>query len=116
MKSVHITKEMLEDLKYDFKTLVSLSNVFEKEAMDNRIEDLFSLIDELQVENAEYKRINEVKDDHLVRNGKEIMRREEERAELISLNLWSARRLHKAHKKFAYDELDKIANDSHERL
>ncbi|AZV43665.1 hypothetical protein BAOM_3056 [Peribacillus asahii] len=36
--------------------------------------------------------------------------------ELISLNLWSARRLHKTHKKFAYDELEKITGFKHERL
>ncbi|MEE3950750.1 hypothetical protein [Peribacillus frigoritolerans] len=36
--------------------------------------------------------------------------------ELISLNLWSARRLHKIHKEFAYNELDKITGQKHERL
>jgi hypothetical protein len=37
--------------------------------------------------------------------------------ELISLNLWSARRLnHQQHKDFAYDELEKITGEKHERL
>lgn len=36
--------------------------------------------------------------------------------ELISLNLWSARRLSKVHKEFAYDELDKMTNQQHERV
>jgi uncharacterized coiled-coil protein SlyX len=36
--------------------------------------------------------------------------------ELIGLNLWSARRLHKIHKEFAYDELEKITGQKHERL
>lgn len=36
--------------------------------------------------------------------------------ELISLNLWSARRLHKSHKEFAYDELEKITGEKHERV
>lgn len=40
----------------------------------------------------------------------------EERKELISLNLWSARRLHNVHKKFAYDELEIITGDTHERI
>jgi hypothetical protein len=40
----------------------------------------------------------------------------DEVGELISLNLWSARRLHKTHKKFVYDELEKITGQKHERL
>lgn len=36
--------------------------------------------------------------------------------ELISLNLWSARRLHKLHKEFAYDELESMTNVKHERI
>jgi hypothetical protein len=37
--------------------------------------------------------------------------------ELISLNLWSARRLkHQQYKDFAYDELDKITGQKHERV
>jgi hypothetical protein len=36
--------------------------------------------------------------------------------ELVSLILWSARRLPNAHKEFAYNELDEITNDKHERL
>lgn len=36
--------------------------------------------------------------------------------ELISLNLWSARRLHKTHKDFAYNELDEITDQKHERI
>ena len=36
--------------------------------------------------------------------------------ELISLNLWSARRLHKTHKDFAYNELDEIIGEINERL
>ncbi len=34
--------------------------------------------------------------------------------ELVSLNLWSARRLPKVHKEFAYNELDMITNQKHE--
>lgn len=41
---------------------------------------------------------------------------QKERTELISLNLWSARRLHNVHKKFAYDELEVITGDTHERI
>lgn len=38
-------------------------------------------------------------------------------AELISLNLWSARRLTNSyHKEFAHDELEKITGLKHERL
>ena len=40
----------------------------------------------------------------------------EERKELISLNLWSARRLHNIHKNFAYDELEIITGEEHERI
>lgn len=40
----------------------------------------------------------------------------EEINELISLNLWSARRLPKIYKQFAYDELDTITGNLHERL
>lgn len=37
--------------------------------------------------------------------------------ELISLNLWSARRLkNQQHKEFAYNELDKITGQKHERV
>lgn len=37
--------------------------------------------------------------------------------ELISLNLWQARRLkHTHHKNFAYDHLDKITGRENERL
>lgn len=37
--------------------------------------------------------------------------------ELISLNLWSARRLlHKDHRQWAYDELETITGESYERL
>lgn len=36
--------------------------------------------------------------------------------ELISLNLWSARRLSKIHKEFAYNELEVITNQKHERV
>jgi hypothetical protein len=37
--------------------------------------------------------------------------------ELISLNLWSARRLsHKLHKEFAYEELEKMTGNTYERL
>jgi hypothetical protein len=37
--------------------------------------------------------------------------------DLISLNLWSARRLkHQQYKDFAYDELDGITNEKHERV
>lgn len=39
-----------------------------------------------------------------------------ENEELISLNLWSARRLPKVHKEFAYNELEKITNLKHERI
>ncbi|KOP81995.1 hypothetical protein AMS60_05560 [Bacillus sp. FJAT-21945] len=39
-----------------------------------------------------------------------------ENKELISLCAWSARRLHKVHKHFAYDELDRITNTEIERL
>lgn len=41
----------------------------------------------------------------------------EERKELISLNLWSARRLKNDwYKNFAYDELETITGEKHERL
>lgn len=46
----------------------------------------------------------------------EIAQLQAERAELISLNLWSARRLHKVHKSFAYDELEEIIREKVERL
>lgn len=36
--------------------------------------------------------------------------------ELISLNLWQARRLHPQYKKFAYDDLEKITDEEYERL
>lgn len=37
--------------------------------------------------------------------------------ELISLNLWQARRLnHQQHKDFAYDSLEKITSQKYERL
>lgn len=36
--------------------------------------------------------------------------------ELTSLNLWSARRLHKTHKDFAYSELDELTGQKHERI
>jgi hypothetical protein len=36
--------------------------------------------------------------------------------ELISLNLWSARRLHTLYKEFAYNELEKITGQYYERL
>ncbi|AZV43635.1 hypothetical protein BAOM_3026 [Peribacillus asahii] len=53
---------------------------------------------------------------HLVINDKYVNLLEEQRKELISLSLWSARRLHKIHKNFAYNELDKITEQKHERL
>lgn len=36
--------------------------------------------------------------------------------DMISLNLWSARRLHKVHKGFAYDELERVTGEVYERL
>lgn len=36
--------------------------------------------------------------------------------ELISLNLWSARRLHKTHKDYAYTDLEKITKQKYQRL
>jgi hypothetical protein len=36
--------------------------------------------------------------------------------ELISLNLWSARRLHPSHKVYAYDDLEKITGIKYERV
>ncbi|WP_078382355.1 hypothetical protein [Sutcliffiella halmapala] len=39
-----------------------------------------------------------------------------ERNELISLNLWSARRLGFTHKEFAFNELEKITGEKHERF
>ncbi len=36
--------------------------------------------------------------------------------DMISLNLWSARRLHEAHKGFAYDELERVTGEEYERL
>lgn len=43
----------------------------------------------------------------------ELLRRE---SELVSIGLWSARRLHKAHKESAYNALEKITGQKHERL
>ena len=53
---------------------------------------------------------------HLVINDGYVKSLEEQRKDLVSLNLWSARRLYKVQKKFAYDELDKITGQEHERL
>lgn len=39
-----------------------------------------------------------------------------ENQELISLNLWSARRLQKVHKEFAYNELEELTNQKYERI
>lgn len=36
--------------------------------------------------------------------------------ELVSLNLWSARRLPKTHKEFAYGMLEELTNKKHERV
>lgn len=51
---------------------------------------------------------------------KEIIRHSESKdeiiRELISLNLWSARRLPKMYKEFAYNELEKITDEEFERL
>lgn len=44
-----------------------------------------------------------------------IAQLQEENAELKSLSLWALRRLNKAHKKFAYDEYDKITGEQSER-
>lgn len=44
---------------------------------------------------------------------------EEERTknkELINLNLWSVRRLPQIHKEFAYNELEAISKQKHERI
>lgn len=48
--------------------------------------------------------------------GIQLHDKDERIQELISLNLWSARRLNKVHKNFAYDELDKITGEKHDRL
>lgn len=45
-----------------------------------------------------------------------ICEMEEEIRELRTLALWSARRLHKVHKNFAYDQYEKITGEKAERL
>jgi hypothetical protein len=48
---------------------------------------------------------------------KELDNLEREVNELISLNLWTARRLsHQQYKDFAYTQLEKITEQTHERL
>jgi hypothetical protein len=48
---------------------------------------------------------------------KELGNLEKEVNELISLNLWSARRLsHQQYKDFAYNQLEKLTEQKHERL
>lgn len=37
-------------------------------------------------------------------------------AELISLNLWQARRIHPIYKTFVYDDLEKITGEKFDRL
>ena len=47
----------------------------------------------------------------------EKLRLMEQISELVSLNLWSARRLkHQQYKDFAYEELEKITGLKHERV
>lgn len=48
--------------------------------------------------------------------GYERDEREQFIEELVSLNLWSARRLPKVHKEFAYGMLEELTNKKHERL
>lgn len=45
-----------------------------------------------------------------------IKQQQQEIKELISLNLWSARRLHTLNKTTAYDEIEKITGKTYERL
>lgn len=71
-----------------------------------------------EFENSDYMDIDKHTSMSLKIGGliQEIERQQEERKELISLNLWSARRLHNIHKKFAYDELEIITGEVHERI
>jgi hypothetical protein len=54
--------------------------------------------------------------DLLLKEREEVIRLRDENHELVSLNLWSARRLPSIHKQFAYDELELISGTEHERV
>ncbi len=54
--------------------------------------------------------------DFLVEIKSSLEEQQKEIEELISLNLWSARRLPNLHKTFAYDDLEKITKQKHQRL
>ena len=64
---------------------------------------------QLQNEFDEYKSGNDIKVSAIT-----DLRKVNE--ELVSLNLWSARRLRNAHKDFAYNDLERITKRNHERV
>jgi hypothetical protein len=76
-------------------------------------EDIEWLIETVEKQQKEIKML----DGAVAQDDETKTRYANEIGELISLNLWSARRLkHQQYKDFAYDELEKITRQKHDRV